>query len=776
MISFQDGIFKIEGNNNGYYFRLTKFNHLEHLYYGEKLLDLNAQALAVKRSAGIGSCVAYDVSDPLYVLDNMTLEYSGVGSGDYRETPCEIKQPSGVFSCDFIYKSHEIVKGHLNMNTLPNSYGDELDCETLVINLIEAVEKVELTMYYTIYKTSDVIVRRVVLKNNDQRPLVIRKLSSLMLDMPYQEDMVLYTLDGGWIKESKLNARSIQYGTYVNSSTTGASSNRHNPGFIIAKRETTQSYGEAYGFNLVYSGNHYSSIERSNHDLLRINMGINPYCFEWVLNESESFETPEAILTYSNQGLATLSNNFHNFINKHIVRGPWKDKERPILLNSWEAFQFRFNKAKLLKLAKIGKQVGVELFVLDDGWFSRRNDDKAGLGDYNVNTKKLRGGLESLSKKIHNLDMMFGLWFEPEMINEDSDLYLKHPEYAVKIKGRRACLGRNQLVLDLCNPKVRDYIVENVSEIIDRANVDYVKWDMNRHISDAFSEYCLAGEFYHRYIMGLYEVLSRIFSKREHVLLETCSSGGNRFDLGMLCFSPQIWASDNTDPISRLTIQEGLSSLYPLSTIGAHVSEAPHQQTLRNTPLSTRFNVASFGCLGYELDMRYLTKLEKQEVKDQITFYKEHRRVLQYGQFIKHDNLKDNKVLWQCNDDKLAISGFFQTLATASEGYDRLVVKNLIKSSKYVVKSKAQNLYIKRFGGLVKFLVPFSINPEGWLLSFVNKHYCLSDCAEEYVVSGDLLRKGILLNNQFMGSYYNKDTRILGDFGSNLYITRRVEE
>jgi alpha-galactosidase len=354
----------------------------------------------------------------------------------------------------------------------------------------------------------------------------------------------------------------------------------------------------------------------------------------------------------------------------------------------------------------------------------------------------------------------------------------------VRQSGREPTLGRNQLVLDLCNPAVRDYIVTSVGKVLDETGASYVKWDMNRHISEFWSEHIrsqpctedrqdrgspLPGEFFHRYILGLYEILRRIFSPRQNILLESCSSGGNRFDLGMLCFSPQIWASDNTDPAVRLKIQGGLSYLYPLSTMGAHVSDAPHQQTLRDTPLATRYNVACFGCLGYEMDLRYLTLVEKCEVKEQIAFYKAHRKTLQYGTFERLASTKENKVRWLCRTDRLAVAGFFQTLAGVSEGPDRLDIHGLDPQSRYRISTRPQRLYIKRFGGLVKHIMPVALDPAGFILRTANHLYAMTDCVETYDCSGGTLAAGIMLNNQFMGSHYNSRTRLLADFGSNLY-------
>ncbi len=768
----KENVVRLTTANTSYWFGITKYGHLEHIYYGPILKEQPVEALYVKRTATIGSSVVYDKNDENYCLDNMSLEWSGIGRGDFRYSPLELKMPDTSFVNDFIYASHRVIKGCVPMESLPTAYGGEEDCETLEITLTEISSKVVLLLYYTVYEKTNIITRRAVLKNEDEKTVTIRRIMSMMVDLP-NRNFKLVTFDGGWSKEAHRHDRMLQYGMYVNSSTTGGSSNRHNPGFLLAEENAGEERGFVYGFNLIYSGNHYSCVELSNHQLARVECGIHPHCFEWDLHTGEKFETPEAIMTFSKDGFNGMSHNFHDFINEHIVRGDWKGKERPVLLNNWEACFFKFTQRKLLRLARRVKKLGVEMFVLDDGWFGKRNSDKEGLGDYTVNPKKFPSGMKRFADKIHKLDLKFGLWFEPEMVNEDSDLYRTHPEYAVRLPGKVPTLGRNQLVLDLCKPEVQDYIVEQVSRTLDENNIDYVKWDMNRHMSEVYSEILRnQGEFYHRYMIGLYKVLARIFYPRPHILLESCSSGGNRFDLGMLCYSPQIWASDDTDPVERLKIQEGLSYLYPLSTMGAHVSMAPHQQTLRDTPLATRFNVSCFGCLGYELDLKYLTKIEKEEIKDQIVFYKKYRKILQYGEFSRVPYGKENKVQWQCLNkakDK-AISGFFQTQSKASESFDYLRVLGLKKDKAYVITTKEQRLFVKRFGGLIKHVMPIELNPNGFILRTINKYYSLRDCVERYEGYGDVFETGVFLNNQFMGSYYNAQTRLLGDYGSNIYV------
>ena len=775
MIKVEGRGFFLQTDLTSYWFRVSKFGHLEHTYYGPRLPAQNQEPLALKRSAQTGSTVAYDQSDLNYSLDTLPLEWTGVGYGDYRFSPASLVMPDGSYSHDFKYFSHRVIDGYVPMAELPTAYGSKSECQTLIITLKDDSTAVELDLIYTVFKQVNVISRRVILRNNSKTSISIKRLMCGNVDLPGR-GLEMITFDGSWIKETHKHHRKVEYGQLVNSSTTGGSSNRHNPGFLLASDSATESTGLVYGFNLIYSGNHLGVVELHNSDLVRVSLGINDESFEWTLAPGKAFETPEMVMTVSDHGFNGASHNFHDFVNQNIVRGNWKLKERPVLFNNWEAHFFDFNEAKLLDLAEDAKALGAELFVLDDGWFGKRNKDNAGLGDYSVNRKKLPGGLSGFAGKLRRMGLDFGLWFEPEMVNEDSDLYRRHPDWAVKVPGRRHTQGRNQLVLDLTKKDVQDYIINSVGKILDENGITYVKWDMNRHISDAFSPGLAdQGEFFHRYILGLYRVLREIFIRRPHILLESCSSGGNRFDLGMLCFSPQIWSSDDTDPVERLSIQGGLSYLYPPSTMGAHVSAAPHQQTLRQTPLSTRFNVAAFGVLGYELDLKYVGRLEKKEIEDQIAFYKKHRHTLQFGRFSRINNAKSNKVCWQTTapDGKEVVSGFFQTLATAAEGYDQLKVVDLDPAANYRVETKPQPLYLSRFGGLMKHVLPVELDPSGTIMRTAGKLYKLNDCVEKYQASGALLAQGIMLNNQFIGTNYNTETRLLGDFGSSLYVTTK---
>ncbi len=775
MITEHDLMFSLKTENTSYIFAVTGEGHLEHIHYGAKISSSDAEAMRMKNTYLIGSSVDYGEREG-YSLDNMLLEYSGIGKGDYRHSPMELLMPDSSFVTDFVYKSHEIKDGSYKAETpLPLSYGEAM---TLTVTLADKkYESVELKLSYTVYEKSDVIVRNTELVNGSEGTVYIRKLMSMTVDLPaLGYDMM--TFNGSWAKEAHQCRRPLTEGISVNDSTTGSSSNRHNPGFLILGRDTDEDRGRAYGFNLIYSGNHYSAAEISPFGTLRVMTGINPHCFLWGLKSGESFLTPEAVMTYGGDGINSVTRNMHAFVNENIVRGAHKSADRPIVLNNWEATFFNFNSRKIRSLAREAKKMGVEMLVLDDGWFGERNSDRAGLGDYNVNKSKLFGGLLRLSGYINRMGLKFGLWFEPECVNEDSDLYRAHPDYAIRVPEREPSRGRHQLVLDLTSREVREYIISSLDRVLSSANIEYVKWDYNRHISDMYSlSLKNQGEFYHRYILGLYEILSEVFEKRHpEILLESCSSGGNRFDLGMLCFSPQIWTSDNTDPIERLDIQGGIYHLYPQSTVSAHVSMAPHQQTLRDTPLSTRFNVASFGVLGYELDPSELSAEEKREIKRQTEFYKKHRRLFQYGELSFVKPIKDNQRVMQITSGDKTVSGLFQRLAPACPSRDILRVPTAKSGEKYRVTSFAGRLKISRFGGLIKHITPVRLRSDGFIMRTVGRHFSLADGSESYECSGEALSFGISLAMQYMGTGYHKDLRILGDFGSGLYLIEKINE
>ncbi len=744
MIEVNNGLFHLKNDALSCLLRVTRYGLLEQIHFGAPVETGDVDALACNPGLGWGSSLLLNEADSASCPEHISLAWSGNGRGDFRESPLEMDGSA----TDFCYVNHRVLDTAPAMECgLPQSHGS---CETLEITLEQ--KNARLYLYFSLYETA--LTRRAVLENLGSDSIELHKLMSFTMDLPGAYHMT--TFNGGWAAEMNKTVTPVTRSRVVSESRTGSSSNMTNPGFLLSEADANEDSGHVYGFNLVYSGNHYASAQASHQGLTRVMQGISPANFCAVLQPGEKFETPEAVLTYSGEGFGGLSARMHKFVLDHIVPEYWKDRERPVLYNSWEGCMFDFDQKRLLGLAKQAKDLGCELFVLDDGWFGARNHDKAGLGDYNVNTKKLPQGLAGLSAKVQKLGLQFGLWFEPESVNEDSDLYRAHPDWALT-DGFPTITGRHQLLLDLTRAEVRDYIVDNVSRILDTCGISYVKWDMNRHS-------VAVGKKAHDYILGLYDVLRRIFEHRPYLLLESCSSGGNRFDLGMLCYGPQIWASDNTDPISRLEIQGSLSYLYPQSTFGAHVSASPHAQTLRATPLTTRGNVAFFGCLGYELDLKHLAPIEVQEIKAQIELYKQHRRLFQFGAFRRMKNG------WQVSLEGTTAAGVFHGSVAAAPGYEMLRLKGMEPEKRYHLRTRAQKIRVGQFAHLLKHVVPVNVNPEGSVIAAADKRIGLDDGVEGYHVTGSALNSGILLQPLFRGTGYDKNQRTQGDYGSNLYI------
>ena len=749
MIYTNDGLFLLKNETLSYMFRADKYGQLQHLHFGAPVCPEDAKALSCRPGLGWGSHVRLEDGDSESCLDDKALEWSGSGRGDYRESPLEID----CASTDLRYVNHRVIEGIAPMTApLPQARGD---CETLEITLEQPGLRVKL--YYSLFSTA--LTRRTLIENTSDAPKQLHKLMSFLMDIPGEYTMTSF--GGGWSAEMRKSEAAVGWAKVVNESTTGASSNRNNPGFLLSEPDATETSGRVYGFNLIYSGNHYSSAQRSLQGLTRVMQGISPAQFAWTLGPGESFESPEAVLCVSDEGFGGLSARMHRFVNEHIIPAYWQGRPRPVLYNSWEGCLMDFSQRRLLDLADRAKNLGCELFVLDDGWFGQRNNDLAGLGDYNVNTKKLPDGMEGLSERIRSKGLQFGLWFEPESVNPDSDLYRAHPDWALH-DDHPDVLGRHQLLLDLSRAEVQDYIVENVTKILDSAHISYVKWDMNRHS-------IALGAKAHQCVLGLYRVLDRIFRPRPGILLENCSSGGNRFDLGLLCYGPQTWCSDNTDPIDRLTIQGNLSYLYPQSTFGAHVSASPHAQTLRSTPLATRGNVSFFGQLGYELDLKHLLPIEVRQIQAQTEFYKKYRPVFQYGTFRRMKNG------WVVTDGKTAIAGVFHEIVHAAPGYEQLKVAGLKPEKMYRVTSLAQTIRVGQFGNLLKHVAPVNVNPNGLLLHAADSRFTLDDGQEDLVASGSALMSGILLMPLFRGTGYDKNQRTQGDFGSNVYVIEEME-
>ena len=665
-IEEKHGLFALHTDHTSYLFQVDGYGHLEHIHYGRMVSISDAEALSVKQTLPYGTVIEYEDNVQKSWRNVAPFEYGNNGIGDYRTPSLLVKTSLGTCT-DFTYLGYSVEENEeVMLSGLPGAYDADA---SLVIHLFDKAGLMKLDLVYTIYAASDVITRRAILYNCKEEPLTINRLMSYSIDM-MEDNLVMVSFHGSWANERYRRDTVVNSGTLSISSRTGSSSNMTNPGFILRRNDTNEEHGEAWGFNLVYSGSHKSIVSRDEYGCVRVMGGFNDENFQWTLAGGEQFETPEAFMTYSCDGLNALSQHFHLFIENHIVRGAWQFRERPVLVNDWEAYMFTFTEDKLVALARQGKELGAELFVLDDGWFGERNDDHAGLGDYNVNLKKLPNGIRGLSDKIHDMDMLFGLWFEPEAVNPDSDLYRAHPDWIIHEEGRRNLTGRYEYLLDLSRREVQDYIIENVGRVLDEGDVDYVKWDMNRHMTG------MDGAFVYRYMLGLYRVLSEIFYKRPHILLESCSSGGNRFDAGMMCYSPQIWTSDDTDAMERLGIQKGTSYLYPLSTMGAHVSAVPNSQTMRTVSLPVRFAVSAFGVLGYELDLTELSDIEKKEIKEQIAWYKMNRRLLQFGTFYRTD-CDDGHESFTISDGKQAVTGVYRRMIHAASPLEKMKMMGL---------------------------------------------------------------------------------------------------
>ncbi|HHZ18556.1 MAG TPA: alpha-galactosidase [Acholeplasmataceae bacterium] len=772
MIKVRNNHFLLETKNTVYILHYNEAGLLIHDYYGKKIPVRDFASLEMKTGGGFGSAVLYEGRDRQYV-GQFELEASFPGVGDFREPLIALFHPETGHYCNFKYVGHELTDEAVG--PLPASYGAD---GVLRVDLCDAVLGLQLEIYYKVFAEADVISRYVRLVNESGCNLTIERMFSLQIDLR-DADYVMMTFEGDWAKERHVVEKELVSGIYVNDAKTGASSNIRNPLVILRRKNCDEHMGSCFGFNLVYSGNHKTTVEVTPRQTTRLLSGINDYAFNYTLPAGGTFIAPEAVMTYSDRGLNLLSQNFHAFVNNHIIRGKYKNQERPVLLNTWEASYFNFDKKQLLKLARTAKEAGIELFVLDDGWFGRRNDDTSSLGDWDVNTKKLPGGLAGLARKINELGMDFGLWVEPEMVNEDSDLYRAHPDWAVRIPGRKPALGRNQLVLDLTNPTVCDYLIEKMSEVFSSCKLKYVKWDYNRNITDMHGK-TLAnqGEFFHRYIMGLYRVMAALTERFPDILFEGCASGGNRFDLGILCFFPQIWTSDNTDYLERIYIQRGTSYGYPLSAITNHVSSVPNHQTLRVTPLSSRFNLACFGNLGYELDLTALDAKGLATIKKQIAFYKANRRLFQYGTFYRANEFidKSHATYWyvvDANKDK-AVVGHFQELLHPAVREDVICVDGLEEEALYRFTGKPERINIKIFGSLINYILPFKVKLDGNIHNLISRLYRPKTGAESYLVYGSALKHaGVRLNQQFMGTGFGSGVRVMGDFGSRLYMIEK---
>ncbi len=781
MIYEFDKNFILSTKNTSYMFRVNPEGVLEHLHYGgltsacEEVSKDTFRACSEKVSHMKGNTIAYTKGSLTQPEDQM-LEVSSLGKGDYREPLIELEYEDGSRTSDFVYDSHELFKSIKGMNTLPFAYADDAD-ENIVlkVTLKEKNKGVYLDLYYTVFKDCDVITKRLVVRNASEEKVTIYRALSMMLDLD-EKGFTVTTFGGSWAREMSKTDTPLSHGTFVNSTNCGVSSSRNNPFVMLSRPDTSEAYGEVYGFNLIYSGNHYEAACVSAFDKTRFVTGINPEGFKWTLEKGEEFETPEAVLSFTKNGFSALSKNMHDFVREHIVKGTYKYKTRPILLNSWEAAYFKINESKLLSLAKKGKEAGIELFVMDDGWFKGRNDDTSSLGDWVVDTKKLPQGVEHLAKKVHELGMDFGIWVEPEMINEDSDLYRAHPEYAMAIPGRENSLGRNQMILDLTNEEVINYVIDSMRKVFSIEGVNYVKWDMNRTFSDIYSKVLdkeRQAETLHRYYIGLYRVLGTLMKEFPHILFEGCASGGNRFDLGMLSYFPQIWGSDDTDAHQRCEIQTGYSYGYPLSTVGAHVSACPNHQTLRNTPIETRFNVAAFGVLGYELNLCELPKEDFDKVTSQVASYKEWRDVFFSGDFYRTGDRQWTVV---SKDKKRAVSMVWEDLCKPNSFYKKLRTTGLDDETTYHIYNVSLKHNLMQFGSLVNMVAPIHVKQDSILHKTIARFVKMDGETEDYILKGETLNNaGIKLAQAFGGTGFDGETRLFQDFASRMYFIEAID-
>lgn len=688
-----NNVFTINTKNSTYQMKIDKFNYLLHLYYGEKLDECNMDYLLPVADVGF-SGNPWECEERTFSLDFLPQEFSSSGIGDYRINSINITEENGCNVFDPRYESHKIYDGVKHISQMPYMYDNDNSAKTLEITLTDSNTNLSVILNYTVFYDLDIITRSTTFINNSKNKISLNKIMSANIDF-CDKNLDLYHFYGRHAMERITEKTNIAHGITTISSKRGTSSHHHNPSIILAEENTTEYQGNCYGLTLVYSGNFAIEIEKDQLEQIRVNAGINPENFEFIINEKEVFETPQVIMTFSSEGLSKLSHNFHNAIRNNICRGKYKLERRPILINNWEATYFDFDDEKIVNIAKQACDLGIEMFVLDDGWFGKRDDDNSGLGDWFVNENKLKKGLPHLVSQINEMGMKFGLWFEPEMISYDSDLYRKNPDWAVKVPNRNPNKSRNQLVLDMSREDVRDYLFERMTSILDSCNIEYVKWDMNRSICDAYSANLpkeRQGEFYHRYVLGLYDLLEKITTRYPNLLLEGCSGGGGRFDVAMMYYSPQFWCSDDTDAVERLQIQYGTSFIYPISTVGSHVSAVPNHQTGRTTTIDTRAVVAMSGSFGYEMDLNLITDEEKQKVKEQIKTYKKLQPIIHNGLYYRLSNPDvDNYTAWQFVSKNQEESLLNVVVTKVSTNKPHLIIKLKGLNPKYNYKINSED-------------------------------------------------------------------------------------
>ena len=682
----EKNLFHLKTKNTSYIIKLVNGKYPAHLYWGRKLdgsLNFDHKILYGDRP------VMTIIKEDNLSLELLPQEYPAYGNTDYGVPAYKILQENGSRTTNALYSDHRIYNGKAELSGLPASYAEADDkVETLEIELVDQAAGFKIILSYTVFADYDIITRSAKIINQGEQNLNLQSALSISLDFE-DSNFEMLQLSGAWGRERYLKTRPLIQGLQQIESKRGASSHYQNPFLALCRPNTDEDMGEVYAANLIYSGNFKAAVEVNHYDRTRLSLGINDFDFNWLLKAGEEFQTPEAVLAYSDQGLNQMSQLYHKFYRERLVKSKFKTEERPVLLNNWEGTYFDFDEEKIVEIAASAAELGVELFVLDDGWFGRRNDDTTSLGDWYVNKNKLPNGVSGLAEKINKLGLDFGIWVEPEMVSPESDLYREHPDWVIEVPDRPNSEGRNQLILDFSRQEVQDYIIDVLTKLFADSNISYVKWDMNRNMTEIGSNKLAVErqqETAHRYMVGLYRVLEKLTSQFPDILFESCASGGGRFDPGMLYYMPQTWTSDDTDAVERLKIQYGTSLVYPSSSMGAHVSAVPNHQVERSTSLKMRYDVASFGNLGYELDITELNEKEMKAVKKQVNNYKEIRELVQFGDFYRlRSPFAGNFTAWSylSQDREEVLAGFYQVLATPNPKEETLKLKGLDPESDY---------------------------------------------------------------------------------------------
>lgn len=761
-------IFELDTRNTSYRIGIVdEEGFVGHIYYGQKIRPQKCDQFL--RTCEAPFVPSKNNRERCSFMDTFPTEYSGNGIGDYRESCIAVKTANGSRTVDLKFVDYDIVNGKPGISGLPASFAGEEEVQTLVVHMMDGGCGIDVDLIYSVFEDEDVITRSVSVKNAGDKDVRLTKVYSACIDMD-DEDFEMLTLHGSWARERQIERRPIAYGKQSVSSLRGESSHQDHPFMAWMTKGTDQTTGDVYGMHFVYSGNFIAQIEKSQFDSIRAVMGIHSEGFEWWLTPGETFTAPEVVLTYSHDGLGQMTRNLHDFYRCHMIRSRYLHQKRPVLINNWEATYFDFTREKLIAIAQKAKECGVELFVLDDGWFGARTTDHAGLGDWVANSDRLPDGITGIAEDIEKVGLKFGLWFEPEMTNKDSDLYREHPDWILSVPGRHDSHGRFQYVLDFSRKEVIDRIYEMMAKILSTAKVSYVKWDMNRSITECYSAALPAdrqGEVFHRYILGVYDLYERLTSTFPHVLFESCASGGGRFDPGILYYAPQGWTSDDTDAIERVKIQYGTSMCYPISSMGSHVSVVPNHQTRRETPLKTRANAAYFGTFGYELDLNKLTAEEIEEVKEQVKFMKAYREVIQYGTFYRLASpFDDEECGWMVvsDDKKTAIVAWFRTLYTPNKCFTRMKLHGLDPDAIYscnVLGGQALTVSKTPDGKLIYEKVSGD-KGEDSAVNVIAGPSCYGD---------ELMNLGLITSDTSAGEIVGEDMPC-GDYDSRLYVLK----